>query len=244
MQTKYLDTSHGRIAYQTFDNNPEVGVLFMTGLASDMSGRKSERLRSFCENNQVAFTRFDYFGHGRSEGSFLHGNISKWTENALEVLERVTTGKQILVGSSMSGWMMFKIAEKHPEKVKGLVGIAAAPDFTEDFLEGLTHETKQALEKNGYFTFTRNRDEKLVITKTLLDDGKKNLILTQRIKVPCPVVLLHGLADDIVSYRKSIELAELIESSPVEVRLIKGADHSMSDPTSITVLTDTVRALI
>lgn len=241
---EYLESSSGRIAYQSSKGTSDVGVVFMSGLASDMVGNKSVCLKSFCEKEEIAFTRFDYFGHGLSDGDFLHGSVSTWKQNAFDILTNVTTGKQILIGSSMSGWIMFSLAKMFPEKIAGLIGIGAAPDFTEDFRKQISQAEKKELEQHGYFIFSRSGDRRLLVSKTLLDDGLNNLILNKEIKVSCPVVLMHGLADDIVSYEKSIELAKNIKAPQVEVRLLKDADHSMSDSISLDILKDTIMALI
>ncbi|WP_041917502.1 alpha/beta hydrolase [Neorickettsia sennetsu] len=240
MSTQYLSTLTGKIAYQTFAGPSDDGILFMCGRASDMTSTKSEHLRLFCEENGITFTRFDYFGHGLSDGDFQEGSISIWTQNALEVLENVTTGKQILIGSSMSGWMMFALAKALPERVKGLIGIAAAPDFTADLDKQFTPETRQKLIEQGYFIFSFENGRELLVTKAFLEDGKKNLILDKKLSISCPVILLHGLADYIVSYQKSIELLEHVDAPYAEVRLLRDADHRMNDPISLTVLEEAI----
>ncbi|WP_448605931.1 alpha/beta hydrolase [Neorickettsia risticii] len=240
MSTQYLSTPTGKIAYQTFAGRSDDGILFMCGRASDMTSTKSEHLRLFCKENGITFTRFDYFGHGLSDGDFQDGSISIWTQNALEVLKNVTTGKQILIGSSMSGWMMFALAKALPEKVKGLIGVAAAPDFTEDLDKQLTPETRQKLIEQGYFVFSFDNGRELLVTRSFLEDGKKNLILDKVLSISCPVILLHSLADDIVSYQKSIRLLEHVAAPHAEVRLLRSADHRMNDPISLSVLEEAI----
>ncbi|KYH12533.1 alpha/beta hydrolase [Neorickettsia sp. 179522] len=240
MSTQYLSTPTGKIAYQTFAGRSEDGILFMCGRASDMTSTKSEHLRLFCKENGITFTRFDYFGHGLSDGDFQDGSISIWTQNALEVLKNVTVGKQILIGSSMSGWMMFALAKSLPERVKGLIGVAAAPDFTEDLDRQFTPETRQKLIEQGYFVFSFDTGRELLVTRAFLEDGKKNLILDKELSIFCPVILLHGLADDIVSYQQSIRLIEHLDAPYGEVRLLRGADHRMNDPVSLAVLEEAI----
>lgn len=238
----YLNTKHGKLACQTSKTNSKCGVIFMGGLASTMSGTKGSYLDDFCRKNDLSYTRFDYFGHGMSDGNFDDGNISIWLQNAECILNEVTDGEQILIGSSMSGWMMCILAEKYPDRVKGLIGIAAAPDFTESIYNSLDENGLKLLNEKKYLAINRYEEE-LRITKNLLDDGKNNLILNRSLKLNIPVVLMHGIADDIVSYGKSIELAEKIDAEDVTVILVKGADHNMKDTSSLEILSCEIERL-
>jgi pimeloyl-ACP methyl ester carboxylesterase len=241
-EINYLETEHGKLAYQYFNRNSECGVIFLGGLASNMMGTKATYLKDFCEDNGISFTRFDYFGHGMSDGDIKLGNISIWRDNAESILNDVTDGKQILVGSSMSGWIMCLLAEKYPDKVKGLIGIAAAPDFTEDFYNSLDANGIKNLNEKKYITIDRYSEE-LIITKNLLDDGKNNLLFNRDLNFNIPIILMHGMADNIVSYKKSIQLAEKISTKNIQVVLIKNADHNMKDPKSLEILSDSIKKL-
>jgi pimeloyl-ACP methyl ester carboxylesterase len=204
-------------------------VLFLGGFASDMTGTKAIRLEAHCRARGQAFTRFDYRGHGRSSGSFEDGTIGAWADDALAVLDRVVEGPAILVGSSMGGWIMLLAALARPERVKGLIGIAAAPDLTERLIrDALTPEEARSLERDGLLHQPSAYGDPLPITARLLDEGRDHLLLAGRIPIGCPVHLLHGQADPDVPFELSLELAQALESRRVTVELVKDGDHRLS----------------
>ena len=162
------------IAYhQTPGESP--GVIFMTGFKSDMTGGKALALEEFCRNRGQAFLRFDYTGHGQSSGAFEDGTIGEWADDAILALDRLSDGPQVLVGSSMGGWIMLLAALARPDRIAGLVGTAAAPDFTEDMMQGaLSAEQKQQLETDGFAEIPNCYDEEpYKITKALLDENPR-----------------------------------------------------------------------
>jgi len=150
------------------------GVVFLTGFKSDMTGGKALALETFCRNRDQAYLRFDYFGHGQSSGTFEDGTIGRWADDAVFALDNLTEGPQVLVGSSMGGWIMLLAAVARPERVAGLVGTAAAPDFTEDLIPAqLTAEQLAEMDRDG-FTEIPNcyDDEPYRIAKSLIDEGR------------------------------------------------------------------------
>jgi pimeloyl-ACP methyl ester carboxylesterase len=204
-------------------------VLFLGGFASDMTGTKALRLETHCRARGQAFTRFDYRGHGQSSGTFAAGTIGAWADDAIAVLDRVVEGPAVLVGSSMGGWIMLLAALARPERVKGLIGIAAAPDFTQRLIrEALTPEEAQALECHGVLHQPSDYGDPLPITKKLVDEGQDHLLLAAPIPIGCPVHLLHGQADPDVPFELSLELAQQLESRQVTLELIKDGDHRLS----------------
>jgi len=232
-----------KIAYhQLMGKSP--GIVFLGGFMSDMTGIKATYLESVCQRWGQAFVRFDYTGHGASSGKFEEGSIGSWLEDALFVLDNLTTGPQILVGSSMGGWLMILAALKRSERVKALVGIASAPDFVED-LGRMKAVQQEALMKNGIcYIPSLSGETTYPITKSLIEEGKSHAILKAPIPVSCPVRLLHGLADKDVPWQKSVKLAERLESSDVIVNLIKNGDHRLSETVHLKLIERTLESLI
>lgn len=204
-------------------------VLFLTGFRSDMTGAKALHLERHCTAAGRAFVRFDYRGHGASGGRFEDGCIGNWRDDALAVLDEIAQGPVVLVGSSMGGWIMLLAALARPERVQGLVGIAAAPDFTHDLIRPrLTAEQIQELERKGVLLAPSTYGEPTPITSRLLDDGDRHLVLQAPLPIRCSVHLLHGQLDPDVPWSTSLRLAAGLESSAVTVELIKDGDHRLS----------------
>lgn len=220
------------IAYHRLaGNTPQ--IVFLTGFKSDMMGEKALCLESLCRNRGQAFLRFDYFGHGESSGEFDDGTISRWADDAVFAIDHLTEGPLILVGSSMGGWLMLLAALERPERIAGLIGIAAAPDFTEDLIEDeLTAEQKAELKRNGVVEIPNCYDPESPyrISQNFIDDGRRNLLLRDTVAIDCPVRLIHGQQDEDVPYETSTRLAEKLRSEDVEVTLVKNGNHRLSEP--------------
>lgn len=205
------------------------GLVFLGGFASDMTGTKATALESFARLRGQAFLRFDYFGHGESSGAFADGTIGRWRDDALAVLDRLTAGPQILIGSSMGGWIMLLVARLRAERCAGLVGIAAAPDFTEELIwEKLPPPIIAELTRTGRWHEPSRYGAELPITLALIEEGRRHLLLDQPMEIRCPVRLLHGMADPDVPWRWSLRIAEKIESPDSVVTLVKDGDHRLS----------------
>jgi len=220
------------------------GVIFMGGFMSDMNGSKAIALQQICHEQGLAYLRFDYLGHGSSSGKFTDGTISTWAEDALDVFDNLTEGPQIIVGSSMGGWMMMLTAISRPKRVVGLVGIAAAPDFTEDLLPNqLTKKQMAKIEKTGIVIIPSEFENPYTITKKLLEDGRQHLLLRKKIPIDCKVRLLHGLKDTSVPWKTALKIQELLRSQDVEVNLIKNGDHRLSNDADLKRLKESLLAL-
>ncbi len=209
------------------------GVLFLSGFHSTMQGNKALALEAFCQRNGVQFTRFDYTGHGESAGNIDTGTIEQWRNDALEIIDSVCTGQQVLIGSSMGAWLATLVALERPERVAALLGIAAAPDFTHRLLEPKLSEAQRlSLQAGDTLALQSHYDEQSPhrFQQGLLDSGRALSILGRSLPVSCPVRLLHGTADTDVPYTLSIELLQAVESSEAQLALIKGADHRFSEP--------------
>jgi len=214
------------------------GVIFLGGFMSDMQGGKALHLEGACQAREQQYTRLDYRGHGQSGGMFAEACISDWAADAAAVMTHAATGPQVLVGSSMGGWIMLLLAKRFPERIKGLVGIAPAPDFVLRMEESLSDRQRAELASQGYTTRpTPYSDEPYIISKRLLDDGKQNLVLTGGGHAfSGPVRILHGLEDDAVPWQESLTLAEKLASKDVRITYVKGGDHRLSEPDQLAML--------
>jgi pimeloyl-ACP methyl ester carboxylesterase len=227
--TDFLPLADGeRLAYRRTPGRPPT-VIFFTGFRSDMTGMKALHLEEHCRQRGRAFVRFDYRGHGASSGCFEAGSVGDWTNDALAVIDRVADGPVVLVGSSLGGWVALLTALARPERVMGLVGIAPAPDFTEDLIRPrLSPEQAAALDRQGFFLAPSAYGDPIPITRRLLDDGARHLVLRRPIPIRCPVHLLHGQEDPDVPWQTSLRLAAALESPAVTVELVKDGDHRLS----------------
>ena len=205
-------------------------VLFCGGYTSDMTGTKALALEAFCREQGRAFVRFDYAGHGASSGDFADGTIGGWTDDALAIVDRVSEGPLLVVGSSMGGWIMLLVALARPERVAGLIGVAAAPDFTEDLLLArATAEQRRALAEQGYWMqASAYGGPPYPVTRRFIEEGREHLVLRSPIPIGCPVHLLHGQRDPDVPWGTALSLAERLQAEDVTVELIKAGDHRLS----------------
>ena len=221
------------------------GLIFLGGFMSDMTGTKVTALEAFARERGQVFVRFDYQGHGASSGDFADGTIGRWAEDAVTVLDRVSEGPQILIGSSMGGWIMLLAALARPERVAGLVGVAAAPDFTEDLMWlRYSPEVRETLEREGVYQEPSDYgEEPTTITLGLIEEGRRHLLLRGPIALSCPVRLLHGMKDEAVPWETAPRLAEALESRDVEVTLVKDAGHRLSEPQDLARLFDVLDRL-
>lgn len=220
------------------------GIVFLGGFMSDMTGTKARRLDAFCAARGQAYLRFDYFGHGASSGDFAEATVGRWREDALAVLDRLTQGPQILVGSSIGGWIMLLAALARPERVAGLIGIAAAPDATVLMWDEFTPEQRQTILREGTVRLpSAYSAEGYLFTRKLIEDGRRHLLLHAPIPLACPVRLLHGMRDPDVPWQHSLALAEKLAGGDVQVILVKDGDHRLSTASDLALLERTVWAL-
>lgn len=249
-EPSFLDLEGGhRLAYHRTPAGAAArnlpGIVFLGGFASDMTGTKATALEAHAKARGLAFLRFDYQGHGQSSGRFEAGSIGLWASDAVAALDRLTEGPQILVGSSMGGWLMLLAALARPARVAGLVGIAAAPDFTEDLMwEVFSEEIRDTLTREGAYHRPSEYGDALAITRHLIDEGRSHLLLRGKVPLTCPVRLIQGDADLDVPWRTALRIAEALESDDVETVLVKGGDHRLSRPEDLTRLNRLIDAMI
>lgn len=220
------------------------GVVFLGGFQSDMTGTKALALDGWAWREGRAFLRFDYTGHGASSGAFEEGSIGDWTRDALELFDALTTGPQILVGSSMGGWIGLLLARARPERVAGFIGLAAAPDFTEDLiLPEMTEAHKAELIARGRVEAPNPYDpaHPTVYTRRLIEDGRENLVLRAPLKIDGPMRLIQGTADAEVPVATALKLLAHVESPDARLTLVKGAGHRLSAPEELALLLATLK---
>ena len=238
MTVSFLDIKQGRrLAYQKHDGIG-VPVVFLAGHGSDMLGSKAEALYADCQAKNRSFIRFDYSGHGQSEGEFLDGTITKWTEDATAILEALTDGPVILVGSSLGGWIMLNLAKKLGDKVVGLIGIAAAPDFTERLIwHDLDESQREKMKSEGQIALPNPyADEDVIYPYHLITDGRQNLLLQKVLAISCPIILHQGMDDHEVPWQTAIDIADAVISEDVTINLVKGAGHRFSSTAEIAAI--------
>lgn len=244
--TEFFTSPQGRrIAYNRLEGGGP-GVMFLGGFKSDMTGTKAVALEGWARAQGRAFLRFDYSGHGESSGKFEEGAISDWFEDALAALEDLTAGPQVLVGSSMGGWISLLLARAVPERVAGLVTIAAAPDFTEDSMwDGFSAAQREELMARGRVELPSDyADSPYVITRRLIEDGRNHLVLRAPLALPFPVRLLHGTADADVPMDRALKIMDHAEGSDIRVTYVKGADHRFSSDECLRLIEAAVAELI
>jgi len=228
-EPSFLDVAADRrLAYHRLEG-PSPCVLFCGGYTSDMTGTKALALERWCRAGRRAYVRFDYAGHGQSDGRFEDGTIGGWADDALAIADQVTSGPLIVVGSSMGGWIMLLVALARPARVQALVGVAAAPDFSEDLLARASAAERRQLAEQGYWLQpSAYGDAPYPVTRSLIEDGRQHLVLRGPIPITCPVHLLHGQRDPDVPWQTALRLAECLESDDVTIELIKAGDHRLS----------------
>jgi pimeloyl-ACP methyl ester carboxylesterase len=220
-------------------------VVFLPGFKSDMTGDKATALTALCAAEGRALLLFDYAGHGQSGGRFENGTISAWKSDALAVIDGLTQGPLLLVGSSMGGWIGTHVAMARPERVAGFIGIAPAPDFTEAMMwEAMTFEERATLMEQGVLEQPSEYGAPYPITRALIEDGRTQLVLGGPIPIAAPVRLLHGQVDRDVPWEFSIRLAAQITGTDVQVVLVKDGEHRMSRPQDLDLLRATVLSLL
>ena len=241
----YLTTPQGRrLAYhRTGGKGP--WVVFCGGLKSDMEGTKAIHLEDWARREGRAFLRFDYSGHGESDGAFEDGCIGDWHEDTVAAVDALTEGPVVVVGSSMGGWQALLLALARPERVAGMVTIAAAPDFTEDgYWAEFSDAQKAELESRGHVELPSDYMEPYVITRRMIEDGRTRLVLRAPLPLPFPVRFLQGTADTAVSVATAVRLIGHAEGDDMRLTLVKGADHRFSDETCLDLIEAAVMDVI
>ena len=245
VKSEYIINQSGKIAYnRVLGKSP--GVVFFCGHGSDKEGSKALFIEAWAKNYGQAFLRFDYSGHGSSEGVFLETNISDWTRDAITVVDNLTEGPQILVGSSLGGWIMLNVAVERPSRVAALIGIAAAPDFTEDLIwQPLDASSRSAFKADGQIVMENPyANDPVIYPYHLIEDGRQHLRLRGPLSITQPVRLLHGIHDTEVPWQTALALPDCLQSNDVLLHFDKAATHRFSDPAQLQSIQATLEQLI
>jgi len=222
------------------------GLVFISGFMSNMTGTKASYLDGFAADRGRAFLRFDAFGHGASSGDLAAATIGRWRRDLTAVLDRLTEGPQILVGSSLGGWLMLLAALDRPDRVAALIGVAAAPDATEALMwKRFPEGVRETILREGAVRMPSNYGgEPYLFTRQLIEEGRRHLVMNSPLPIACPVRLIHGMADSEVPWRMSLALAEKLRASDVQLLLVKDGDHRLSRDSDLALLGRTVTALV
>lgn len=246
MTLDILKTDRGReLAYHKTEGEGPT-VVFLGGLRSDMEGTKALHLEDWARARGQAFLRFDYSGHGQSSGAFEDGSVAEWAEDAVDILNTVTTGPLVLVGSSMGGWVSLVVAKACAGRIAGLVTIAAAPDFTEDeWWASFSPEQRVRLEREGRLEMPSDyEDGPYIVTHKLIADSRRILVFPAPLPLPFPVRFLHGTGDEVVPTALALRLLEHAEGSDMRLTLVSGADHRFSTPDCLALIVVSVEEVI
>ncbi|QTN36072.1 alpha/beta hydrolase [Cognatishimia activa] len=242
---EFLETAQGRrLAYHKTEGAGPT-VVFLGGLKSDMEGTKAIHLEDWCKARGQAFLRFDYSGHGQSSERFEDGCIGDWHEDTLAAVDTLTEGALVVVGSSMGGWQALLLAKVRADRIKGMVTIAAAPDFTEDgYWANFSDAQKETLETVGHVELPSDYMEPYIITKRMIEDGRDHLVLREALPLPFPVRFLQGTEDTAVTRETALRLLDHADCENMRLTLVKGGDHSLSDPRSLDLITQAITEVL
>ncbi len=240
-EPQFLVTPQGRrIGYHLTDGTGPA-VVFLGGFKSDMQGTKAVFLEEWARRSGRSFLRFDYSGHGESDGAFTDGAIGDWFEDACAALG-LLGGKLVLVGSSMGGWISLQVARAMPERIAGLVTIAAAPDFTEDSMwAGFDDAQKATLANAGQVALPSDYGAPYIITKRLIEEGRNRLVLRDPLPLPFPTRFLQGTADADVDMSVALRLLDHATGDDMRLTLVDGADHRFSDAACLNLIVSSVQ---
>ena len=244
---QFLDRPDGeKIAYVRQDARPgKASLVWLGGFKSDMDGTKALALEAWARATGRGLLRFDYYGHGVSSGDFEEGTIGRWREDALAVIDRLTEGPQILVGSSMGGWISLLTAKERAERLAGMLLIAPAPDFTSDLMwPSFSEDVRQQILETGKFEEpSPHDDEVFIVTRKLIEDGKNWSVLGEPIPFDGPVRILQGMLDDSVPWEHARKCVDVLTSEDIVFTLIKNGDHRLSSGPELARLISTAEAL-
>lgn len=234
------------IAYHRFIGSDAAlpGVIWLGGFRSDMTGTKAVYLEDQCKARGQSYIRFDYTGHGSSSGKFEDGCISSWLQDATDVFDALTTGPQILVGSSMGGWIALLLARLRPDRVAGVLGLAAAPDFSRDIYDhAFTDAQRAAIKKDGALHVPSAYGDPYPLTQKLFDDAETHILLDKITTLPMPIHLIQGKKDPDVHWQKAEKIKKQIASRDFNITYIDDGDHRLSRPEDLALIGQTLMEL-
>ena len=230
----FINKLKQRIAYKTVKGRG-LGIIFIHGLNSDMNGEKALTVEKYARKHKLNFVRFDFRGHGNSDGKFEDFTISDWKKDLVNVIDNLTRGPQILIGSSLGGWLMMLAARVRPSRVKGMIGLAAAPDFGDNLYNNLTIKNKREINNKGIIKYS-SFGFSYFIRKNFFIDARKNKVLNKLYKYNKPLILIHGLNDNVVSSKVPKKILKKVTSKKIQIILLKNSDHRLSSKKDLQTL--------
>ena len=240
----FMSSSNDKIAYKFNQLESDTTIFFFGGYASSMTGTKATSLQRWTLKKKLNFVRFDYSGHGESEGNFNEGTVTKWSEEAEEVFHKFKNKKNIIIGSSMGGWISLIVTKKNSNHINGLIGIASAPDFTVWEWDKLSSKEQLEFKKKGSMLFPDPDHGDYEVSYKFLNDGFNNILLNDEINIKCPIRLLHGKKDKVVPVITSQRIIEKILSEDKDLIIIDDGDHSLSRIEDLNILFNQIECLI
>ena len=222
----FINKLKQRIAYKTVKGRG-IGIIFIHGLNSDMNGKKALIVEKYAKNHNLPFIRFDCRGHGKSFGNFEDFTISDWKQDLIDLIDNLTSGPQILIGSSMGGWLMMLAARSRKSRIKGMIGLAAAPDCDNDLYKSLTKKNKIEIKKYGKTKYSLHGFS-YTLKKKFFTEAKKFRVLNKNFEYNKPLILIHGLKDDVVSKQTPEKIMNKVSSNKIKVIYLKNGDHRLS----------------
>lgn len=233
-----------KLAYQYHQGENDFPTLvFLPGFRSDMKGLKAQYLLAQAQKRGQSCLLLDYSGHGESEGKFEEGTIGQWAKDVVYLIDHITNGPLIVVGSSMGGWIALLVARERPERLTGLIGIAAAPDFTRSIKARLLEDHERDLEHQGFFAVPSPYGEDLIITQKLLEEGEKQCILDKELNLEIPVVLIQGKLDTDVPWLTAEKIKSILPKANIEIIYIEDGDHRLSRQEDLNLINESVERL-
>ena len=230
-RSKYFTTSNGKkIKYLLLNKKSQITVVFFHGFMSDMIGAKPIEIQRFCKKRKLNFLKFEYSGHGKSTGKFIEGNISQWTNDAKKIIEsKINKYKNLIfIGSSMGSWIALNLFSSFKKQIKGFVGISSAPEFLEELMWKKFNKKIKKIIMSNKIHHINHGDFIYPITKQLILDGRKNKILNKKININIPIILFHGLKDEVVPLKFSKKILKIFKKAKKKLIIIKNGNHSLS----------------
>ena len=233
-----INKKNQKIAYKSLKGKSP-GIVFIHGLNSDMLGLKAKRIEQYAKKNNLAFLRFDCRGHGKSFGNFEDFTITDWKNDLVEVIDKLTKGPQILIGSSMGGWLMFLASRARPKRIVGLIGLAAATDFGNNLYKNLSIKNKIDL-KNNRITKYNSFGFSYYLKQKFFIEAKKNRILNKNFNFNKPLILIHGIKDNVVDIDMPKKIMMAISGKNIQIIYLKSSDHRLSKMEDLKIIVSAI----
>ena len=239
----YILNKHNQKIHYKKSSGKKPGIIFIHGLNSDMNGQKAITIEKYAKKHKLNFIRFDFRGHGKSHGKFEDFNISDWKNDLLDIIDNLTTGPVILIGSSMGGWVMMLAAKLRNSRIKGMIGLAAAPDCDLDLFNSFTSKNKKEINNKGITRYSSFGFD-YILKKHFFIEAKKNRILTKSFNYSKPLILIHGLKDEVVSKNVPEKILKKVTGNRIKIIYLKDGDHRLSKKDDLETIETSIDSMI